>query len=898
MARSSASRKPWIFRCSAGVSLLSLVLSAGSCRALQPRSRDLVRLIDILKEKHVIATPFRDIIQEFNRVEEDISGQWVFVPELSTETQEVWAVSTKFPILGNPQDTQPEGMVLRKNGKTVPFFAGEKKRGTGWRWLPAGETLDLRLHRGYDKEKRGVVLDEGNVFAIERLLPKGETILDLYVVNPDEGQGDIPVWVTFDDSQPEELRVGTKKWFRIRHKTSLGKHSIRIETAPPGKKERSSRRAVLGSVKISCSGDILLYSRPRRKDLAPPDAAFRVSYHTSQPVPEEKRPPVPSKIQYLYHLRNRFPLRDLGTEPNPFSMKKKIVVGEYAMNALVAPPETEFRVDVRVPEKAVLEFGFGIVNEFRRRKADQPIRFQVVLESDTERVPLLDEPIAWQTHTEILTRRADLKTYAGRRVVLTFRTSFAGSPEDVKKSPPVIPVWVNPVIVRPPETPPLNVILISLDTVRADHLSCYGYRRKTSPGIDRLAEDGVLFLNTFSTTSWTLPGHVSMLTSLEGRHHQVYFPLEKMDPETQTLADFLRSQGYFCAGFTGGGYLSETYGFSKGFDLYQEIKLHGDQAIRFDEAERLALLASDWLEKNREKPFFLFLHTYQPHDPYANLSPIGKEFLHPDAKWDMVRMEDLFRGKTRFDMAFSEEEKQNIVDLYDGEIKYTDAMLVQPLIQKLKSLGLYDSSMIILTSDHGEEFNDHEAWLHDHSVYNEGLKVPLIIKFPNSAHKGQRVNTVVRITDIVPTIMDFLRIRFPSKQVDGRSLLPVIRGRETASRRFISDLALRGFEIAPTLIALNRENFKIIVNKKVVSPYVKRVSWDLEGTRIELYDIEKDPGETRNLASQIAYRELCLELVREVETLYARAIQERRRKEEVTLDQSLRERLKALGYIR
>lgn len=365
-----------------------------------------------------------------------------------------------------------------------------------------------------------------------------------------------------------------------------------------------------------------------------------------------------------------------------------------------------------------------------------------------------------------------------------------------------------------------------------------------------------------------------------------------------TLADILRTEQFYCAAFTGGGYLSETYGFSKGFDIYQEIKLHGNQAIRLDEAERLAQLASRWLEDNKDKNFFLFLHTYQPHDPYANLSPSGKEFIEEDAEWDQVKMEPLFNGKSRFDTQISEKAKQNIIALYDGEIKYTDVFFVQPILDKLKELGLYKKSLIILTSDHGEEFFDHEAWLHDHSLYDEGIRIPLIVKLPDAEYKGSQIENIVRITDIVPTILDQMRTKTNDKQFDGTSLFPLIQMKEKTQRTFVSDLALREFEMAPTVISINKDNFKFILNKKISSPYVKRLVRNFDGSQIELYDLEKDPKETKNLAANIAYREMCFELLVNINRLYEQTNLITKERDEVSLDQSLRERLKALGYIK
>lgn len=872
------------------------------CDAWRNKAPRIIRIIDRISEENIILSPFKNIVDEFNSVEEDITEKWVYLSDLSSQDQDIWATSSGYPILGVHESETPEGMQLLHDGKGIAYLSGKKKQKIGWRWIGTSETLDLREFQGYDKTRRGIILDPENPFRFEKLLPKGNLVIDLYLVNTDWRNHQPRLSVSFNGSDAEELVITRKKWFRVRKKCDLGRYTIELKYSDQGGQEIQGDPIILGQVRMSGDADILLLSQSRQKKPTEPRGEYLFRYHTYVSLPGMKNAVQP-EIQYLYNIRNKFPLQDNGAGSNPFSLKKKIPFDEYAYNCLAAPPESVFEVGLDIPQSGnyMLEFGYGILNEFRNRVSDQAIQFCVIMDRSGKEERLFDKTIDWATTSEIASEKIDLSPFSGKEIRLSFQTrdaSQGGDKNDKKERPPVIPVWVNPLVYQAQESDRPNIILISLDTVRPDHLGCYGYHRNTSPTIDRFAADGVLFENVYSTTSWTLPGHVSLLTSLECLHHQVYFPLQKMDPEALTLADILRTEQFYCAGFTGGGYLSETYGFSKGFDSYQEIKLHGDQAIRLDEAERLAQLASRWLEDNKDKSFFLFLHTYQPHDPYANLSPVGREFLDEDDRWDQVRMESLFDGHGRFDAPISEEEKHNIVALYDGEIKYTDMYFVQPVLDKLKELGLYDKSMIILTSDHGEEFFDHEAWLHDHSLYEEGIRIPLIIKFPYAGYKGSQVEKTVCITDIVPTILEELGIKGYQKRFDGTSLFPLIQRKEKTPRNFMSDLALREFETAPTVIAVNKDNFKFILNKKISSPYTQRVARDFDGKQIELYDLAMDPKETKNLAANIAYRELCFELLGMIDSLYEQAASVSRGRDEVTLDQSLRERLKALGYIK
>jgi arylsulfatase A-like enzyme len=583
-------------------------------------------------------------------------------------------------------------------------------------------------------------------------------------------------------------------------------------------------------------------------------------------------------------------------------IKKKIIKDEFSLNAIIALPKSEFIIPCKIPPGGILEFGYGFLNEFARGNegnTERIINFKIILKNSEEEKTLLQRSLSTAIQKEdILSEKMDLSSYGRKKVKLSFITEEASSGSSVDLTS--IPVWINPVIYRRPEKDKTNIILISIDTLRPDHLGCYGYERNTSPHTDRLAKDGVLFSNTFSTTSWTLPAHISLLASQDSLTHQVYYPNQKMNSSTTTLADILRMKGYYCAAFTGGAYLSTNYGFSKGFDSYHEIISKGSKPIRLDEAEHLARLSCDWLDKNKDKKFFLFLHTYQPHGPYSNNSPFGKVFLTEHSKWDKVAVGPIIEGKGRYITEFSEEEKKNIVDLYDGEIRYTDEVLIKPLIDKLKELNMYDSTMVIFTSDHGEEFYDHEAWLHDHSIYNEGIKIPLIIKFPNYHHKGKKINYITRITDIMPTILAQLKIQTSTLRLDGKSLLPLIEGKEKKDRIFISDLAFRdiNIEIYPALISINNGSLKFILNKKVKSSYTKRKCKDFNGKKIELYDIRKDPKETKNLALHREYQELCVKLLKKIDELYENGEKERKEGEEVRLNKKLKERLKALGYIK
>jgi len=278
-------------------------------------------------------------------------------------------------------------------------------------------------------------------------------------------------------------------------------------------------------------------------------------------------------------------LRDLGISADLAEVKKKVIFQDLALNAILAPPESEFRFEVFIPEKGTLEFGFGVL-EKSWDSLSKGVEFKVALRQEgAETIPLLVETLApaqVKEHRKLFKQRIDLAEYAGQKIIISLLTQAAETREKPSKSVTDLAFWFNPVIysqrsgVDSRDETGCNIILISLDTLRWDRLGCYGFEKDISPNIDLLADDGVQFQHCYVQSNWTLPSHVSLFTSLNSYRHQVYMGNEKMSPSLITLADVLRTHGYFCSGITGGGYVGEQFGFSKGFDDYKGelYKLH------------------------------------------------------------------------------------------------------------------------------------------------------------------------------------------------------------------------------------------------------------------------------------------------------------------------------------
>jgi arylsulfatase A-like enzyme len=577
------------------------------------------------------------------------------------------------------------------------------------------------------------------------------------------------------------------------------------------------------------------------------------------------------------------PLLDSGSGENPFGIKRKLKMGGTERNILFCPPKT--RLDYRLDrwENAVLEFGVGIVSDGQPEER-RGVSFQVVLKTGERSKILFQKYVS-------LPEKKEVPAYSFHTIELPFiqegmHLSLITDGNEKNAS-----FWFNPLLYKKQETGQ-NVVLVSIDTLRADHLGCYGYERATSPHIDNLAAESVTFLNTYASSPWTLPSHVSLLTSLHGVHHQVYYDDDAMDPDLFTLADACRQNHLYCAAFTGGGFVSSVYGFSKGFDSYSN---DAGSVFRQDSAEHLFNLVSSWLDQNKNKSFFIFLHTYQPHNPYACPYPYKTMFVREGAKWRHLDIMGYLGGAAGIFRKLTNEERLNIIGLYDGEIRYTDEKLIGPLVEKLKNLGLFDQTMFIFTSDHGEEFYDHQGWGHGHSLYDESLKVPLIIKFPDSRFAGRRIDTFVNLVDVVPTILDEFQIPFSDRKMDGRSLFPVIEGREKADRIFLADIAGNVLNShIPQKMAMNSRKIKLILNKGYQREDLGFFLFpppELEP--VELYDLLNDPEEKQDAAEKRS--RLANSLIQKINKIYKEAKKRDIRKLEI--DEELKKQLKALGYI-
>lgn len=592
----------------------------------------------------------------------------------------------------------------------------------------------------------------------------------------------------------------------------------------------------------------------------------------------------------VYEIADKHPLYDFKSGENPFLIKKKLPIGLVDINALLAPPKSHYKFPLKIPDNSILEFTFGILRDSElaeKKEGTRSVRFSIILWIKERKVELFTRTLVLHPNQNFVFdyKKINLSDYSGKDAIFYFSTS------GTKKA---LACWLNPVIYVPTQYP-RNVILISLDTLRPDHLGCYGYLRETSPNIDTLAKDSALFINTFAPSPWTLPSHVSLLTSLNCINHQVYHVDQKMDPAILTLADYLRKKGYFNAGFTGGGYVSGLYGFSKGFDSYH---MRG-RVQAANSADVICQASLDWIERHQDRNFFLFLHTYQIHNPYFSPPPYNELFLKENAEYKQIDMSLLrFTHENRY-KPISDHFKHNIIGLYDGEIRYTDEVFVKPLFSKLKELNIYDNTMIILTSDHGEEFYEHKGWQHTHNVYNETIKVPLIIKFFHSEYAGKKIKKFARLIDIMPTILDVLDIDHSEYFMDGKSLLDLLKHKHESGeeeRIFLSELAANAAKNRiPKRVAINQGKNKIILNEDFTPEQLSYFLFPPTQTeKLEVFNLQKDSLEQINLSQ--TKPGLTRQLLDFMTQNYKKLKEGTSKKTKI--DKRIEEQLKALGYIR
>ncbi|WP_287588101.1 sulfatase [Candidatus Borrarchaeum sp.] len=436
-----------------------------------------------------------------------------------------------------------------------------------------------------------------------------------------------------------------------------------------------------------------------------------------------------------------------------------------------------------------------------------------------------------------------------------------------------------------------NILLLSIDSLRPDHLGCYGYHRNTSPNIDKLAKNSAIFTNAICQAPWTKPSIGSLFTAVNPGVHgadkggKFGQDIARISSRTDaiglrdmipTLTEKLKEGDYITAGFTGGGYTHSIFGLDRGFDIYK-ANLSLMDLINFE--------VFSFLNRDFKKPIFLFIHTFDVHFPYHNKKPYNRLFGKFDSRINMSKQLSLDINYGRFTP--SDEDIQHMITLYDGSIFYIDQR-IGFLLEMLQTLGFMQNVMIILTADHGEGFMEHDLVGHSEIIYNEVLRIPLIIYHSNMTSK-RVVSNLVRSIDLMPTLLEFANIPCDNF-IQGKGLLPLLEKEASYDEAAFSETErLGGIQAIQT-----QEGYKFVYWKKT--------------EKKELYDLNNDPLERKNIiqlmpekAEELEHK--LFEIIRESEDLSKRI--EAMKKDKTSERKEISEedieavtaRLRALGYI-
>ena len=460
---------------------------------------------------------------------------------------------------------------------------------------------------------------------------------------------------------------------------------------------------------------------------------------------------------------------------------------------------------------------------------------------------------------------------------------------------------------------PRGVLVVIIDTLRADHLGAYGYARDTSPRMDLLAQDATLFDYAIAPSPWTLPSLATIMTSLYPSVHGAktrsktgewlvnpdeFEPVSILDDSRTTLAELLADAGYRGAAFVRGSYPSKVFGFGQGFEHFEDNATPG---LRFNVENALR-----WLDTAQPEKFFVYLHTVEVHSPYSvaelPYSPLDLDdhFVerHPDAPLDyfakaIVEEQRRYRSLD-FDPDYTgaidgsletlrrlevegpppERDIEHLKALYDRGIAYTD-FWIGKFLDGLSERGLYDDTLIVITSDHGDEFYEHGRMQHSHTYFDEMLRVPLIVRAPGEGH-GLRVSAQVGLVDVLPTALDVLDIA-TDLPFQGRSLRPLWSGGTLPPRPVFGEAS-----ILPRTVAVRTDDRK----------YIR-----FPNGQEALYDLRKDPGETARLRGDGELQSFRRQLRNwRAETKQSRQALRLAEPRQAEFDAETRERLRALGY--
>lgn len=593
----------------------------------------------------------------------------------------------------------------------------------------------------------------------------------------------------------------------------------------------------------------------------------------------------------------------------------KIEIEDETRVALLARAPSRYALTTTIPENGRLALGHSLGGALRAEST----RFVVsLLPTNGEPAVLLDRTLDSETDADRGWQDAnfDLGAFAGEEATIVLETRLPDGVATATGEASTPAYWSDPVLYVPtaPDTKKRrpNILLVSLDTLRADHLGTYGYPHGTSPNLDRFAKQNTFFESLVSQAASTGPAHMSLFLSTYPTAHGIINHERKLADSAYTMAEIFRDAGYATGAFTEGGYITAGIGFHQGFSSYAEVvkPLEGHGGFVDETFPR----AIEWMESHQDRPFLLFAQTYQVHVPYCAGEPWDKLFsnetyngpLGPCLGYrDIAAMNydatglDLDVDENRGKAPPTDEDLAWVVAGYDSEIRKADAYF-QKLLDAIDRLDLANDTIVIVFSDHGEDFRDHLAiGRHARSLYEEMLHVPLIVRLPGRFSRTT-VREPVMLVDWLPTLLELTGVEPASKApMYGRSLVSVLEGKPT---REAPDYFAENYSKAVRAM-VRRGDWKFIETRefedeaeierlRLLEPMTIKIRGLYLGD--ELYNLSDDPAEKRNLIEEYPERADELRAV-------LREFLERQREVELgsggrDVSEMDRDRLKMLGY--
>lgn len=565
------------------------------------------------------------------------------------------------------------------------------------------------------------------------------------------------------------------------------------------------------------------------------------------------------------------PCKNSLTEGRPVSKisERNLIKSSHMFNGIVRTgltvrPGYKVSIKLYLPGNAVLDFGAGVlksktISSFRIYLEDQSGQNKRIFYQDIKNTGICPD------------QRLNLSDFGSQPVNLQL--------EMKSRTPDAVGIWYEPIIHNLDEkSKTTNVIFILIDALRADHLSSYGYRRKTSPTIDNFAKKGVRFSKAFSQAPWTKPSVASFFTSLYPSAHRTQkgqfeqykknIKVDTLNRSIKTMAEIFAENGYLTVGFCNNPHIKSIFGFAQGFDTWDE---------RWGDCKKMNRRALNWLKKNGSKPFFLYLHYMDVHGPYKPPKPYNELFKDSNDKRQVPEkwLKTYLGLGDHTDLGY-------YIAQYDGQIKYLDDQL-HIFFKKISRMGIGNNTLFILTSDHGEEFLEHGGMEHGFTLYNELLHIPLMMKMDGSLPRGLVIENHVQLIDILPSILHLLNIKHKSI-LQGKSFIPLPENNQfkiNTDTFVFSEMLNRGNQSA-----INRGKFKYIKNNNNKNEM--------------LFDLANDPLEHVNLANQMneeirIFRNILKKVKKS--TLAAFKKLKLKKEKDVEIDEQLKKKLKTLGYI-